>query len=105
MMTTLDCADPSISVPQRDESTTALQALTQWNHRLTETMSKHFAKRIKMTHPSSTVDQQIDLACDLAWGRSPTDDERTMLQTLMQTHGETTLARVLLNTSQFIYVE
>ncbi|WP_442510716.1 DUF1549 domain-containing protein [Novipirellula sp. SH528] len=105
MMTTLDCADPSISVPQRDESTTALQALTQWNNRLTDAMSKHFAERIKTTNPSSTADQQIDLACQWTWGRYPNDDERTMLRTLMQTHGEATLARVLLNTSQFIYVE
>ncbi|WP_160168335.1 DUF1549 domain-containing protein [Novipirellula maiorica] len=105
MMTTLDCADPSISVPQRDESTTALQALTQWNHRLTEAMSKHFAARIKTTPGMETADQQIDLACVLTWGRSPDDHERAMLRNLMQTHGEATLARVLLNTSQFIYVE
>ncbi len=105
MMTTLDCADPSISVPQRDESTTALQALTQWNHRLTEAMSKQFATRLTSTSPSNTTDQQIDLACQWMWGRHPSDDERTMLRALMQTHGEATLARVMFNTSQFIYVE
>ncbi|WP_345682321.1 DUF1549 domain-containing protein [Novipirellula caenicola] len=105
MMTTLDCADPSISVPQRDESTTALQALTQWNHRLTEAMSKQFAARLKTASPSNTANERIDFACQLTWGRVPDDEERTMLRDLMQTHGIATLARVLLNTSQFVYIE
>jgi hypothetical protein len=39
-LTTLDCADPSLSVAARDESTTALQALAQWNNRLVETMAR-----------------------------------------------------------------
>ena len=46
MLTTLDCADPSISIARRDESTTALQALAQWNNRLVVAMSKRFAARL-----------------------------------------------------------
>ncbi|WP_231612219.1 DUF1549 domain-containing protein [Novipirellula galeiformis] len=104
MMTALDCADPSISVPQRDESTTAIQALTQWNHRLTEAMSVHFAKRLRTESPH-TLDRRIDQACRLAWGRNPSEAERAVLENLIRAEGEETFARVLLNTSQFIYVE
>ena len=55
MLTTLDCADPSISVAVRDESTSALQALTQWNHVLVEAMSRLFSQRLSEEAPVDTV--------------------------------------------------
>lgn len=104
MLTTLDCADPSISVPMRDESTTALQALTQWNSRLSIAMADLFAQRLEsQSLPSPHA--KVEWACHEAWGRTPTDEEASVLVTLLQQHGGSALGRVLMNSSQFTYVE
>lgn len=101
MLTTLDCADPSISTPQRDESTTALQALTQWNHRLVEAMSGHLRNRLAgLSRPEA-----VGMACRLVWGREPDEAERQVLEPLLREHGPATLARVLFNSSAFTYVD
>lgn len=102
MLTTLDCPDPSMSVAQRDESTTALQALTQWNHRLVEAMSRRFAERIESVESNTG---SIQLACQLAWGRIPNESEQKILQDVLNEHGAETLARILFNSSAFTYID
>ena len=108
MLTTLDCADPSISVARRDESTTALQALVQWNNRSIETMSVNFAKRLRES-PSSAAQQPtaalIDSGCWLAWGRKPHPMERQTLSELISATNIETFCRVLFNSSALMYVE
>ncbi|QDT05969.1 Planctomycete cytochrome C [Rubripirellula lacrimiformis] len=104
MLTTLDCADPSISVPMRDESTTSLQALTQWNSRLSIAMADQFATRLE-SQSFSSAPSAVQWACREAWGRGPTDSERSVLVPLLQQQGGSTLGRVLMNSSQFTYVE
>lgn len=100
LLTTLDCADPSLSVAARDESTTALQALTQWNNRMIEVMSRHFATRI-----DAAPSHQLDAACRIALGRSPTAEERVALEEHLRVHGTASLARVLFNMNAFVYVD
>jgi hypothetical protein len=104
MLTTLDCADPSTSVPSRDESTTALQALTQWNSRFVEAMAGHFGERLRKEAPASPK-EKVDLAFRLVAGRSPSADERTVLVDHLKDHGEESLARVMLNLNAFVYVD
>jgi hypothetical protein len=104
MLTTLDCADPSMSVPSRDESTTALQALTQWNSRFVEAMAVHFAGRLKKEAPESP-EAKVELACRLATGRAPSPEEREVLAGHLKDHGEESLARVVLNLNAFVYVD
>ncbi len=98
-LTALDCADPSQSVAARDESTTALQALTQWNHRLVEAMSKAFADRIvQQSDP-------IGFACQTSLGRFPSDSERHVLEQHLRDHGAASLARVIFNMNAFVYLD
>ena len=104
MLTALDCADPSISVARRTESTTALQALTQWNNRLVEAMSVRFAKRLRR-HAPPTAERRVEYACELALGRPPDSKEHPVLMKILQSEGEAMLARVLMNMSAFTYVE
>lgn len=104
MLTTLDCADPSTSVPSRDESTTALQALTQWNSRFVEAMAGHFGERLRKEAPAS-AEEKVDLAFRLVAGRSPSADESTVLVDHLKHHGEESLARVMLNLNAFVYVD
>lgn len=99
LLTTLDCADPSMSVPQRDESTTALQALTQWNHPLVEAMSVRLGERI------AKEGDPIGKGFALAIGRAPSVAERAELQTYLTAHGHAALARVIFNLNAFTYLD
>ena len=102
-LTALDCADPSLSVPARDESTTALQALVQWNNRLVEVMSRRLAERLDREAQSPA--DKVHLACQLALGRAPQAAERAALLDHLQTHGAASLARVIFNLNAFVYVD
>ncbi|MCG8599941.1 MAG: DUF1553 domain-containing protein [Verrucomicrobiales bacterium] len=104
MLTTLDCADPSLSVPERDESTTALQALTQWNHRFVEAMSGQFAARLRNAQLDSPQ-AKVGWACELALGRPPSKEEESLLTKHLSSHGEESFARVLFNLNAFVYVD
>ena len=104
MLTTLDCADPSMSVPQRDESTTALQALTQWNHRFIEAMSLRMGERLQKEMTGS-ASEKIDGACHLVIGRDPSEKERAILLEHLEEHGEASLSRLLFNMNAFVYVD
>jgi hypothetical protein len=98
-LTTLDCADPSQSVPQRDESTTALQALAQWNNRLVEAMSDTLGRRLAKENDPVTAAFQAALT------RPPTPDEHATLSAHLQKHGPAALARVLFNLNAFLYLD
>ncbi len=98
-LTSLDCADPSQSVPRRDESTTALQALAQWNNRLVEAMSIQFGQRL------ARAPDPVAFACQTALGRSPNADERAVLTDHLQAHGPAALARVVFNLNAFVYLD
>ncbi|MCB1203736.1 MAG: DUF1549 domain-containing protein [Verrucomicrobiae bacterium] len=104
MLTTLDCADPSTSVPSRDESTTALQALTQWNSRFVEVMAGHFGERLRKEAPASP-EAKVELAFRLAAGRAPSAEELEVISGYLKKHGEESLARVVLNLNAFVYVD
>ena len=98
-LTTLDCADPSQSVAKRDETTTALQALTLLNNPFMETMAKHFAKRIGKSKDPITA------AFQLAANRNPTPEEIATLQPYLKQYGLENTCRLILNLNEFTYVD
>ncbi len=98
-LTTLDCADPSQMVAKRDETTTALQALALMNNPFMETMAGHFADRV-----SANADP-ISTAFALTTGRTPDDNERSQLVAYAKTHGMKNACRVILNLSEFAYLD
>lgn len=98
-LTSLDCADPSQSVPQRDESTTALQALTQWNNRLVEAVSDTFGQRLAQEKDPVTT------AFTRALARVPNAEEHAALAEHLRAHGPAALARVLFNLNAFVYLD
>ena len=102
-MTTLDCADPSMSVDKRSETVTALQALALLNNRLILTMEKYMAQRIQRDRTG--LGPQIEYAFRLALSRPPTDAELAELTPYAQTHGLVNLCRVLLNLNEFVFVD
>lgn len=99
-LTALDCADPSLSVPARDESTTSLQALAQWNNRLVETMARALGERI-----DTETEDPLGFACQVTLARPPDDRERELLADFRDRHGAASLARVLFNLNAFLYLD
>jgi hypothetical protein len=102
-METLDCADPSMIVAKRDETLTALQALTLLNNRFMLRMAEHFADRLRREAP--TLPEQLALGYRLAISRDPTEDEARMLLNYAQQHGLANACRVILNLNEFVFVD
>jgi hypothetical protein len=102
-MDTLDCADPSMSVPKREETLTSLQALAMLNNRFMIAMSQHFAERLAREQP--TLPDQIARGFHLATGRTPTADELNELTNYAQEHGIANACRVMLNLNELVFVD
>lgn len=102
-MTTLDCADASIITDRRNETLTALQALSLLNHRFMIRMSEHFARRVESSNPD--LKSQIERAFLIALQRKPTEQETQTLYVLGQRHGLENVCRTLLNANEFLFVD
>ncbi len=101
-MDSLDCPDASQLSPVRNTSITALQALTMWNDRFIVRQAEHFAERVSQV--SQDLGAQIEGACELAWGRLPTEGEAKVLLAYASKHGMANTCRVLLNGNEFAFV-
>jgi len=102
-MTTLDCADSSQSVAKRDESITALQALSLLNNKFVLRMAEHFADRLKSE--SNDTAGQVELAFQLATGRRPTTEQQQTLFTYADEFGLDNMCRLLFNLNDFVFVD
>ena len=102
-LTVLDCADPSMSVANRNETVNALQALAMRNNRLTVAMAKHFAARV--AKEATAPPAQIDLAFRLALGRPPSANEAEAMSGYVREHGLTNLCRLIFNLNEFNFVD
>jgi hypothetical protein len=103
-MTTLDCADPSLRVDRRNESLSALQALTLLNNGFMVTMSKHFAQHTVQRHPDDLSSQVADAFLN-ALGRAATPEELAVLTEYAKKHGLANYCRLLLNLNEFAFVD
>ncbi len=103
-MTCLDCADPSMRVAKRNESVSPLQALTLLNNGFILTQSEFFAERLR-TEAGNEVAVQVELAAQLVWSRTLTEDEKRDLVAFAQEQGLEALCRALFNSSEFVFVD
>jgi cytochrome c553 len=99
----LDCADPSLAVDRRNETLTPQQALALWNNSLVLVMSRHFAARVEQEAASDA--DRVAVAFRLALGRSPTPAETDALARYAQQHGWANTCRIILNLSEFLFVD
>ncbi len=99
LMEGLDCADPSLLVDRRGETTTSLQALALLNNPLMVRMAEHFAERI------GDGKDVVESGIRMALGRDPTEEERKLLGGYSRDHGVAAMCRVIFNLSEFSYVE
>ncbi|MDP1563186.1 MAG: DUF1553 domain-containing protein [Pirellulaceae bacterium] len=102
-ITTMDGADCSQSVAKRDETITPMQALSLLNNDFTLVVARRMAERLAREH--SERDVQIRTGFELVSGRAPTEAEFGHLSLYAKEHGMTNLCRVLVNLSEFVFVD
>jgi Protein of unknown function (DUF1549)/Protein of unknown function (DUF1553) len=102
-LTTLDCADPSMQVARRNESTSPLQALAVLNNSLVIAMSREFASRT-LAGGGDTADQ-VRRAHREALGRLPSGTDEAALVAYTREFGLTNYCRVLYNLNEFSFVD
>jgi len=91
----LDCPDASLLTPKRGTTLTAIQALALWNNPFMLRMASHLAVR------AASVAEMAELA----WQRPAAAAELAALEAYAGRHGRENLARLLLNTNEFLYVD
>ncbi|HEY8505970.1 MAG TPA: DUF1553 domain-containing protein [Gemmataceae bacterium] len=99
----LDCADPNVSTPKRNETLTAPQALAMLNDAFLVRQAGFFAERLRREEPMP--DGQVELGFRLALGRPPTEEEASALGAYAREHGLKNACRVLLNLNEFVFVD
>ncbi|MFP6883566.1 MAG: DUF1553 domain-containing protein, partial [Roseibacillus sp.] len=99
----LDCADSSQSTPKRNETLTALQALSLLNNKFSIAMARHFATRIEKE--AGDVAEQVRRGHFLVTGRAPAKAEADLLVAYVRKHGLQNLCRALFNLSEFTYLD
>jgi hypothetical protein len=102
-MTTMDCADPSMSVPARTETLTALQALAMFNNPFVIAMSTHFAESAKAK--GATIEEQTRYLLARTLSRPATDAEVAQIVEFAKAQGLESAARALFNSNEFLFVE
>ncbi len=103
LMTDFDQPDCAFSTPRRAETTTPLQALSTLNHNFTLDMARFLAGRLEQ-EAGDDPRAQVRRAYALCYGRMPTDDETAACVELIQRQSPAAFCRVILNTSELIYV-
>ena len=102
-MESLDCADPSLLVPRRSSTLTAVQALALLNDPLVIESSRHFADRMREGAPDLAF--QVERGIRLALGRDASDEETSLLASHGRQHGLENVARLIINSTEFLFVD
>ena len=104
LLDVFDCPDPSTTSPKRAITTTPLQALVMLNNAHVLRMAKLFAERLER-EARKDCGAQVRRAYLLAYGRSPNPEELALATRVVQKHGLVVLARAILNSNEFIYID
>lgn len=102
-MSTLDCADPSQSVPVRNETITALQALSALNNPFMVRQADFFAERLK--REKQDLEAQITRAFELAIQRPPKREEQVAMKKYANEHGLSAACRLIYAMNEFLYID
>ncbi|QDT08503.1 PSD1 and planctomycete cytochrome C domain-containing protein [Planctomycetes bacterium K23_9] len=100
---TFDCPDAGQMKPRRTQSITPLQSLSLLNSPFVNRQAAFFASRIE-DEVGADLNAQIDRAFEIAFSRKATDPERIELIKLVRDEGLMQMCRVLINTSEFLYL-
>jgi len=98
-----DCPEITASVAQRNVSVTPTQALLLLNDPLIHRQAEVFAARLKK-EAGDAPRQQVDRAYRVAFGRLPTERERSLALTFLQKRSLPDFCHALLNLNELVYV-
>jgi cytochrome c553 len=98
-----DCPEITASVAQRNVSVTPTQALLLLNDPLIHRQAEVFAARLKK-EAGDAPKQQVDRAYRVAFGRLPTERERSLALTFLQKRSLPDFCHALLNLNELVYV-
>lgn len=98
-----DCPDGGQTIPNRNQSTTALQSLNMLNSKFMIEQAKFLSERLQREAGSQVIDQ-INHAFDLAFARIPTAGELAEANALIQQFGLASFCRAILNSNEFLFV-
>jgi hypothetical protein len=99
----LDAADPNLSVPVRNTTLTALQALALLNNPFMVRQAEYFAERLRQF--SDDTRRQVEEAYRLAFSRTPGPKERDAVAGYARRHGLASACRVLFNANEFVFLD
>jgi len=102
-MDALDCADSSQLTEKRSTSVTPLQALALMNNTFMFRYSEHLAKHLEAAGPSSA--ERATALCRTVYLRAPKNDEVVKMSAFAERHGWSNLCRMVLNSSEFLFVD
>ena len=102
-MDALDCPAGDQLTAARQASVTVQQALALWNNAFMARQAEHFS--LRLAAEAGGVDGQVRRGCELVWGRGPSRAELEDLRSYVEAHGLVNFARVLFNTSAFLFVD
>ena len=100
---TFDCPDASQVMPVRSRSTTPLQALNLLNSDFMLQQADLLAKRLE--RESKSNHGSIKLAFELCYGRQASQQEIDDATEFATQHGLVELARAILNSNEFLFVQ
>lgn len=103
LMEALDCPAGDQLTAKRNASVTVQQALAMWHSAFTTRNSLHLAERVQ--HEASSLEARCDLLCELLYSRLPTPSERVEFAEQVTRQGLASLARILINSNEFIFVD
>jgi hypothetical protein len=98
-----DCPDAGQVIPNRNQSTSALQALNLLNSPFMIEQAEFLAKHLE-SKGGSKVEEQIKLAYQLLFSRGPKSDELDDAAKFIQEHGLSAFCRAILNSNEFLYL-
>ena len=101
---TFDCPDAGQMQPKRTRSITPAQSFGLFNSPLVIRQSNFFAERVH-SEVGDQAGSQVDRAFVIALSRPPSHSERTRMIELVEKEGLPQLCRVIMNTSEFIYIQ
>jgi hypothetical protein len=97
-----DCPDNATPASARITTTTPLQSMTLWNHRFTQRMAAEIAAK---TESIQDPGKRIEMIFQWVYQRSPSAEESAEAKEAARIAGWQNLARVLINSNEFLYLE
>lgn len=105
LLSEFDCPDNAFAAPNRNSTTTPLQALTLMNHQFTLDIAAFLAQRLEREAGSDNIDAQIERAFRLLYSRPPAPVELEAAEKMIAASNLTAFCRALINTNELIYLD